>query len=194
MTLQVYLADQALTSDLVLQRVGAVRTTDWYGRELASPFSWVVALDPQSFWFSCAIPGGKNWSAAHTSGQFVEGLWEEDVAEVFIRERDGRYQELNFNPSGAWWSMTHSSYRLRDPNTSPPLIRTIDTGIGEGWWRVVVSFDRASFQVPIAPTSFLHISGISYGSEVSFISSRAPAGMAPDFHHERCFEPVTFLA
>ena len=53
------------------------------------------------------------WPAS-PPGKFVEGLWDQDVAEFFIADRTtGRYHEFNLGPGGAWWSATFRAPRVR---------------------------------------------------------------------------------
>ena len=52
--------------------------------------------------------------AAFPAEGFVEGLWQQDVAEFFVADRrTGHYQEFNLGPGGAWWSATFCAPRLR---------------------------------------------------------------------------------
>jgi len=67
----------------------------WGGDALAVPLSWSVAVDPKTLWFVCSLPGGKTRVPNDSPGAFIEGLWEGDVAEFFIKNEDGAYQEIN---------------------------------------------------------------------------------------------------
>lgn len=195
MSLQVYSKKTELRFDEVVGLHRSAQTQDWYGRTNGMPLSWTVAVDPTALWFCCSLPAGRHRSSPHARGAFVEGLWEEDVAELFIKDPSGRYQELNFHPSGAWWSMTHSSYRVRDLESMPPILNSIHTEVAQDVWRVVASFDRRSFQIPLLAESLLHISGIVRGKdEVVFLSSHPATHTAPDFHRDTCFQPIAFLS
>lgn len=165
-------------------------TSSWGGSPLLYPFSWSVALDPTTLWFSCSLPGGSAIKPGTTSGEFVEGLWEYDVAELFVRDARGAYQEFNLSPNGAWWSMTHSEYRVRSNESRPPKCLFVKTAILEGSWEVVAAFDIGSLQVPLAEGSVVHVTGIHYAAQPVYLSSNPARDIAPDFHHSSCFSPI----
>jgi len=51
------------------------------------------------------------------SGEYFEGLWEYDVAELFIAaDKSEHYLEINLAPNGAWWMMAFSAPRQRMTN------------------------------------------------------------------------------
>ena len=53
-------------------------------------------------------------------GDFVEGLWESEVLEVFLANSSGTdYVEFNINPSGQWWGAHFSDYRKRQGLLNP---------------------------------------------------------------------------
>jgi len=168
------------------------REVDWSGTRLPLPFTWCVALDPDTVWFLCSLPGGGRSSSPR--GEFVEGLWEEDVAELFIKSPDGSYQELNLAPSGAWWSMTLDEYRIRRSSPRSPEVRHMSTSVLAGGWSVVVGFSRTTLEVPLNSESLLHVSGMWYREPPSYFSSSAPHERAPDYHHSVCFEAVEMVA
>ena len=57
-----------------------------------------------------------DWMTFHKIG-FREGLWEQDVMEFFILDRQsGHYREYNLSPGGAWWAAEFTAPRVRlDP-------------------------------------------------------------------------------
>ena len=167
------------------------RASDWHGARLPIPLSWSIALDPQALWFVCTLPGGGRSSS--TSGEFVEGLWEEDVAELFIKSPSGAYQELNIAPSGAWWSMTLTDYRVRSEVAQRPHLLSLSTFVDGESWNVVVSLARSTMEVPVSPDSLLHVSGMWYQPQPCYLSSRPAPDEAPDYHHRECFERAVML-
>jgi predicted amidohydrolase len=50
-------------------------------------------------------------------GLFMPGLWEHDVAELFIAHPGGRYFEFNLSPNAAWWSCEFKAPRVREEET-----------------------------------------------------------------------------
>lgn len=169
------------------------KETCWNGSALPHPLSWSVAVDPRAVWFVCSLPGGAVCTTQTSHAQFVEGLWNEDVAELFIKGEDGSYQELNLAPSGAWWSMTLSEYRKRRSEPKRPQLLSISTSLEGNRWEVVAAFDRETFEVPLLPSSRIHVSGMWYRPEPCYLSSHPPKGVEPDYHHAECFRSVSFV-
>ena len=164
----------------------------WDGECLPYPLQWLIVRDPRKLWFVVSAPGGSAFERHHSAGDFVEGLWERDVAELFIKESSGRYQEFNVSPGGAWWTVVLSSYRTREakqPEMPDPIIRA---QVGEGRWRALLGVDLSSLAVDLSESSSLHVSGITQKPQRLFLSSRPVASVEPDFHHPGAFVPVHF--
>ncbi len=164
----------------------------WDGHSLPYPLQWLIVRDPRRLWFVASAPGGADFDRQHAAGDFVEGLWERDVAEVFIKESSGRYQEFNVSPGGAWWSVVLSSYRTREvkqPEMLDPIIRT---EVGEGRWRALLGVDLSSLAVDLSESSLLHVSGITQKPQRLFFSSQPVPTVEPDFHHPDAFAPAHF--
>ncbi len=167
--------------------------TCWKGDVLPSSFAWSIAIDPELLWFVCSLPGGRACGSDQEHGAFIEGLWNGDVAELFIKGKDGRYQELNLSPSGAWWSMTLSEYRKRESSPRRPHLVHLLSTVGESCWEVVAAFQRRSLDVDLSASCRVHVTGMWYHPEPTFLSSRPPHGVEPDYHHAQCFEPVSLV-
>lgn len=190
--MKVYDSPILLTAEQVLALPRESRNVDWYGTPLPTALSWCVALDPEALWFVCALPGGGR--SLSSRGEFFEGLWEGDVAELFIKAPSGEYQELNIAPSGAWWSMTLDEYRVRRASPRRPDVRFLSTSVVENSWRVIAAFSRSSLEVAVSSESLLHVSGMWYQDRPSFLSSSPPADLAPDYHHPGCFQPMVLTS
>jgi hypothetical protein len=180
-----------LSAGQVLELPREFRNADWHNNALPTPLAWSIALDPEVLWFVCSLPGGS--CSSSTGGDFFEGLWNEDVAELFIKSPSGVYQEFNIAPSGAWWSMTLDEYRVRRTTPRRPEVRSISTSAKEGEWSVVAAFSRSSIEVVLSPQCHLHVSGMWYKERPCYLSSCPPRGVAPDYHHPECFEPVVII-
>lgn len=141
----------------------------------------------------CSLPGGRAVTGECHHGDFVEGLWNGDVAELFIMDEDAKYQELNIAPSASWWSMTLGSYRERLSNPKRPVPTLMECALSEGEWEVVASFRRDSLEVPLTPRSRIHVAGMWYRPEAVYLSSNAPLGVDPDYHRVDCFQAVSFV-
>lgn len=165
----------------------------WNSSQLPYPLSWSIAVDPESLWFVCSLPGGRVLASPAGCRAFVEGLWNGDVAELFIKGTDGRYQEFNLAPSGSWWSMTLSDYRKRETSPLRPELSGVELRVEEGQWEVVSSFKRRTLDVDLLPGCRVHVAGMWYRPEPIFLSSHPPSGVKPDYHLHECFEPIALV-
>ena len=166
---------------------------DWTRTPLTTPIQWCVAKDPRHLWFHCELPWAPACNESLPLGTFFVGLWTDDVAELFVRDaQTGRYQEFNFSPTGAWWSCVFSSYRTRDRILAPhpaPAIRTLH---GEESWSVSAGIPLESLSISLDRNMELHVSAICTRPAERFFSSRPVSHVAPDFHHQECFEQIEF--
>lgn len=167
--------------------------TDWKQSALSGAFEWVFVQDPKFLWFVCRVPERPDYDGSRKSGDFVEGLWERDVAEFFVREPSGRYQEFNISPAGAWWTTVLTSYRTRSaisPSVSGVVIETRGT---ERDWVAVLGVPLESLAVGVDCGSSMHVSAIAHRPSARFLSSKPVPTIEPDFHDQRCFSPVSIL-
>ena len=162
----------------------------WRGDPLPRNFSWCVALDPTNLWFYGSLPGGEVTLTGSSHGSVVEGLWEADVLELFIKDPSGEYFEFNVSPQGAWWATRLSSYRIRAKDFVLPRVLSVETTKGDGEWSSVVSIDRSSLPWDVGNEASMHVSGISHRGGARYLSSNRVIGVEPDFHHRDAFRPV----
>ena len=117
------------------------------------------------------------------TGDFVEGLWNSDVAELFLfSPLTSTYQEFNFAPSGAWWSCVFNDYRQRadlQPLVPQPHIKKTSTKTS---WSVEVTIPRESVLVAerLQESLCVNIAVILGGD--NFYSLNADQRREPDFH------------
>ncbi len=163
----------------------------WHGEALSSPLWWVVALDPKHLWFAGSLPGGGVRIPHAKHGEFVEGLWEADVLELFIKQPGGRYFEFNVSPQGAWWAMELSAYRERVSYLRLPKVDLIETEVLSDRWTALVCLERGSLPLDISAGSTLHVSGVFNDKKPRYLSSNPVANVAPDFHHLDAFQRVS---
>ena len=189
----IYTSDQALSAADVTALPRSSVDRGWGGEPLGTPFSWCFALEPQRLWFLCEVAGGARYSPERAAGEFVEGLWEEDVGEFFVRDPSGRYQEFNLAPSGAWWSAVFDSYRCRAEVSPRPTVVEVHTQVSSGSWRGLLGIARESMTIQVTEGSSLHVSGITYASMCCYLSSYPDRSVDPDFHRSECFQGVSFV-
>lgn len=85
----------------------------WSGEFSKSSLKYSLAIDPDNIFFLA------DWSLLNIglpkkSCQFKEGLWENDVIELFVKDEGEQYLEFNLNSDGDWWACSFSSSRKRN--------------------------------------------------------------------------------
>jgi hypothetical protein len=169
---------------------------DWQGAPLGKPFSWHLTKTSESLYVLIELPNAASNIQKHRPGTFVEGLWEQDVVELFIGQANSaRYQEWNLSADGAWWAMSFKSYRERDPNSSQPkgIEIFISREDNTNSWIGGLKIPLGSLEVPLSQESTVHIAGIIYPQDGArnkhpcYLTSAAPKTGEPDFHDPGCF-------
>jgi hypothetical protein len=85
---------------------------DWHGAPLLLSFSFLLQPVSIPLTFGAVFPPGVRMLGK--PGEFVEGLWNESVVELFIHDLASNcYIELNLSPSGAYWGAVFHRYRER---------------------------------------------------------------------------------
>jgi len=108
-----------LSIEAVKQLPRTAIAKEWHGSEISPPLLFSVAIDPKALWFLASRAAAPVCDRSLACGAFVEGLWEQELAEVFLCAAEGsRYLEVNISPSGAWWSCSFHGYRERDSSTA----------------------------------------------------------------------------
>lgn len=162
--------------------------TDWYGQKS----DWQPRM---GLWVTDGILEYR-FTAKKTplcellpKGTFVEGLWEKDVAELFVAEPSGCYQEINLSPTGAWWSATFSGYRERENEVRPSV--EIETRIGDGEWTVGLRMSISELSVGAEADVLLYSpTAILYGPEPFYFAPHHEGEGEPDFHRAELFKPL----
>jgi hypothetical protein len=163
-------------------------TTDWFGHPFAPPLDIFLGMSGERILFG-AQGAGTPQCAPATPGDFIEGLWERDVVELFLGESDSpRYQEFNLSPRGAWWTMAFTGYRTRMATTPLPGLRCDAAKTPSGW--------RAATAIPINELSIrwasargtVNVTAIC-GTPQRFVTALNLGGGEPDFHRAEHFRP-----
>ena len=126
-------------------------------------------------------------------GEFREGLSEQDVIEVFIKD-DGEqsYQEFNLSPCGAWWSCVFSAPRVGATSDFGSLeVETISV-VGADKWRVSAAFPLECLKIKcsFSNSSRLLVCACLGEDPRSYLASSNLPGSEPDFHQPKAFSPV----
>lgn len=133
------------------------------------------------------IPRGER--AVFPAPGFVEGLWEQDVAEFFIADRaTGHYQEFNLGPGGAWWSATFSAPRVRIAPQPECRLFGITTNVS---WTDTQWIGRQSLPLPDLAGAAVNFTAIIAGPDGRrFYSLADLGGRTPDFHRPADWIPL----
>lgn len=143
---------------------------DWYGTRAGFPILWSLETrgDLLEFTFESGAP-----AACDEVEGFVAGLWHKDVGEFFLIAEDGRYQEFNLSPSGAWWSARFRGYRDQECECPCPSVVTQAARSRSGW--------KASLTVLRSETIDWKRFQVTAILDGRYFSSGLCAG-EPDFH------------
>jgi hypothetical protein len=169
----------------------------WNADSILTAPEFVFASDGQRLLF-----GLRSQTAAvctdTPAGRFISGLWEHDVAELFIMDRDGiAYQEINLSPTGAWWTMKFSSERKADlSNFNMPRRVETFSRCGNSSWCSAIAIHLSELSISFDP-------GIATRANVAAIIGKSPRhyfswclfeSEAPEFHATRDFEGVELVS
>jgi hypothetical protein len=170
----------------------------WNGSDLDAPFKWSLAKDTKQLWFCSEVPHAANeYDKNYGLNDFVEGLWNMDVVELFIASSsEAKYQEFNFSPAGAWWSCMFTQYRKPGTSSILPKLNVIHTVRNASSWFVLAAIDMTDCDVTFDETSLVHITAICRDPLDTFYMSscQKEIDFAPDFHNIKCFLPIAMIA
>ena len=172
--------------------VAARLSLDWFGQPARYQAEYTLSLLGTRLRFGFRAQKPPQCDLELRAGDFVEGLWESDVAELFLMGPSGRYQELNLSPSGAWWCATFSGYRQRDSVLRCPSVKT-SAQWDSGSWEAELSLDLADLPV-LADSDLsrarLHVASILDPERPEYLCLGHVGGGQPDFHRAENFLSV----
>jgi hypothetical protein len=103
---------------------------------------------------------------------------------------EGRYQEFNVSPTGAWWSCGFTAYRSRVVVNPVPAEVSVESKLERDAWEVVFSVPLRELMIPLEKVVGVHISAIIHIPRMRYLSSLPLREERPDFHRRECFEPI----
>ncbi len=172
--------------------------TDWYGRPLARPVLYSLELRDSTSpaaaivaRFKIPIPPQSKLVTAR--GEFVEGLWNGDAAELFLLDpATARYLEFNLSPEEEWWCCAFSGYRKGRMPFPEAGIRTSCSVEADGWSGELIVPITALGRFSINPTKMkAHVAAVAGpGADRRYLSSNPLVRIAPDFHRLETFREV----
>jgi hypothetical protein len=170
---------------------------DLYGVPVPVPAAFSVVLDPRRLWF---VANHRQPALIHPQarpGAFLAGLWQHDVAELFLADLDsGRYFEFNLAPNGAWWSCEFTGPRVRadEAEIAMPEVATFSELSPDGSWlaAMAVPRDLLEARLDFGPRTCMNVAMILESPEQRFLSAVPLAGAVPDFHQPGRFSKIVF--
>jgi len=150
--------------------------------------------------FSAAMKPGPADLFQTDKKEFVTGLWNGNVVELFLHNPDnGRYLEVHLAPTGQWWACVFTAVRVRETEAGRPLplsaVRHERDKAGRRW--------VASVKVPAAvickllgARDFMRLRGNLTATvqpltgRALYFSLAALPGLKPDFHQPEAWLPL----
>jgi len=168
---------------------------DWYGQPPGCPLAFSLGLQGEELTFRFQAAKAPEADLSLACGTFLAGLWQQEVAEFFIRKGSGpAYQEFNLSPSGAWWSALFSGYREQVREVPCPTAKTRAHWSDRGWeaelsvsLQDLIVLEGSWQNARIKVTAILHTQNPRY-----FCYGYGCAG-EPDFHLENPYHPLETL-
>ena len=193
--MRLFRSDSPLTwGELDLPVLGM--TTDWHGRSLNPPMGFAVAADTASLWFLATRDATAICRPGAEPGAFTEGLWEWDVAELFLANpASGAYLEFNLAPNGAWWAAKFTAPRVRAQ--SQPDFQSVVTShsneiSGHSWCAAIrVPLDFLVNEIGFHSQTAANATAILNSPHQTFHSAAKLPGLQPDFHQPGAFPRLT---
>lgn len=172
--------------------------TDLHGAPLQAPAAFSVVADGGHLWF---IANHRQPARIHPQarpGVFQAGLWQYDVAELFLADpASGRYFEFNLAANGAWWTCEFIAPRVRAEvaEIAMPEVATFSDLAPDGAWLVAMAIplDLLRARLDFGPETRMNVTMILESPEQKFVSACDLGGGEPDFHQPERFSKVNFL-
>jgi hypothetical protein len=186
--------DSTITLDKVFSLPTTTITHDWNEDELPFAVRFVIAKHPSTLYFGAEVETAPIYDKRKTRGTYVEGLWEMDVAELFLANKSGCYLEFNLSPCGAWWNHSFSAPRTRDTSGfKAPSKLTCYSKIEPRAWRTALSvpIEELSLKGCFEEGAKANVCFIA-GKPRRFISWSHLGSGEPDFHRPENFEAIEF--
>lgn len=170
---------------------------DWQGLTVQPPAAFSLAMDDMRLWFIAHHRKPADLHPLARPGDFQAGLWNHDLAELFIADpATGRYFEFNLAPNGAWWSCEFTAARVREEETdiAMPEVATFSDMAPDGSWvaAMALPLDLLTARLGFGPQSRINVSMILESPQQRFLTAVDLGGGEPDFHRPDRFSQVAF--
>ena len=165
---------------------------DWHGRPVDPAPGYAVACDAFHFWFIAHHRGPAHTDPASRPGLFKPGLWQYDVAELFLADPGrGRYLEFNLAPNAAWWNCEFTAPRQRvdAQEIAMPDVHTWSDLSADGAWvaAMAVPLEILRARIGFGAGTTANACMILGSQEQRFLTATPLGGGEPDFHRPERF-------
>ncbi|MCL1892981.1 MAG: hypothetical protein FWG02_01925 [Holophagaceae bacterium] len=159
---------------------------DWYGAILQHSPKWSLKIIDNALVLRGAHHSKPICIAKDSDGEFIEGLSEADVVELFLlNPNTGFYIEFNLSPHGAWWCCTFESPRVRSVEM-PNILHGVKTNanISQKGWDSSLLVPLKSLPSHLAFDTKTTRGNITFclGQPQQYFSMADLGGETPDFH------------
>jgi len=170
---------------------------DWHGASIADPAGFSLAADAKRLWFIATHRKPASLHPQSRPGKFMPGLWQHDVAELFLATPDGsRYFEFNLSPNGAWWSCEFKGPRVREEETDivMPEVAAFSELAPDGGWVAALSIplDLLRARLGFGPETLANVTFILGHPAPHYLSAADLGAGEPDFHQPGKFRKLQF--
>lgn len=172
-------------------------TKDWHGAPLQVAAGFSLVIDARRLWFVAHHRKAADLHPKARPGMFLDGLWQHDVAELFLADPlSGRYFEFNLTPNGAWWCCEFTAPRVRaeEIDIVMPEVATFSDMAADGAWvaAMAIPLDLLRARLDFGPQTRVNVTFILDSPGRKFVSAADLGAGDPDFHRPGKFPQVTF--
>lgn len=171
---------------------------DLAGEAMLPAAAFSLVMDPQRLWFLASHRAAASLHPDARPGGFLAGLWQHDVAELFLADPEsGRYLEINLAPNGAWWTCEFTAPRVRadEVDIAMPDVATFSELAADGTWVAAMSLplDLLRARIRFGGTTLANVTMILGTPAQRFLSASDMGPGEPDFHQPGRFQQVGFV-
>jgi len=166
---------------------------DWHGAAFSPAAEIALVADSDFLWLLARRLSPARPDPKGKPGELREGLWQHDVAELFIATPDReRYLEFNLSPSGAWWFAGFYAPRVRVAEHALPQVRALAFPHAEAGWSAAlgIPLDFLKQHIAWGPDSTINVTLILNSPDQQFLSVADLGAGDPDFHRPQHFAGI----
>lgn len=170
---------------------------DLAGEAMLPAAAFSLVMDPQRLWFLASHRAAASLHPDARPGGFLAGLWQHDVAELFLADPEsGRYLEINLAPNGAWWTCEFTAPRVRaeEVDIAMPEVATFSEMAADGSWvaAMAIPLDLLKARLDFGEHTRMNVTMILGSPAQRFVSAVDLGAGEPDFHQPAKFPKIVF--